>query len=146
MQKGAGYSYSTSLLIKDTLVLSRGVGQEESATNCEIVTPETPRSFLPVDKLQRCSAGFAEGLVTETDLVVHDAGQTVLSTAASVDKRSWYDSGWRGPVTVAAFCLKTETITHNRLPLCAVRPWLQSFFSRLPVDDQMTHFVGKGLL
>lgn len=100
---------------------------------------------MSVDKLQWRSTGFAEGLIAETDLVVHDAGQAVLSTAASVEKRSWYDSGWRGPVAVAAFCLKIETVTHDRLPLCAVRPWLQSFFLRLPVDDQVGNFMGYGL-
>ena len=98
-----------------------------------------------VDKLQWRSTGFAEGLVAETDLFVHDAGQTVLSTTAGVEKRSWYDSGWRGLVAVAACCFQTKTVTHKRLPLRAVRSWLQSFLSRLPVDDQVADFVGNGL-
>lgn len=78
------------------------MGQEESVTNCKFVTPRRRLFFLPVDKLQRRSAGLAEGLIAETDLLVHDAGHKVLTTAAGVEKRSWDDSGWLSLVIVTA--------------------------------------------
>ena len=123
----------------------RGIpGQEESATNCEIVTLGWLGLFH-CDKFKRFSALLAESLKFFCQAFMHDAGHHVLLTIAAVEVGARNNPCRFGLVAVAAYGFEFEAVSHHALPLWAVWFGLFSGFASLPEDNKVRDLVGDCL-
>ena len=77
----------------------------KSATNTKNVALKAGWACkLPVllrNEPDRSFTGFAECPFASAYFIVHDAGQTMLAAKAGIEKRSGYDTGRSGLVTMA---------------------------------------------
>ncbi len=103
-------------------------------------------SALSANKRNLGIADFTKSLIAAGKSVVHDVGQVMLTTTATIEKGSWYDTGRRSLIAMATFWFKIEAVSHNSLPLLTVWPQFSAFFAGLPVHDQVRHFMGDRLV
>jgi hypothetical protein len=76
---------------------------------------------------------------------MHGAGEIMLLTSASVNKRPWYNAGRGGLKAMATSRYQSEAVMHDCLPFWTVGAGVLPFVSRLPIYDQVGHFMGDGM-